>query len=104
METIVWVYVCTTLQGIMAILIHPILKSPVLPKIIARTSFLLTFMHGPLRSAGTSTGTALTDFIQAGKLMSSQVISFGLPPYTFVMLLPVFIFLAEGTRFQITFP
>lgn len=51
MKTIVWVYVCTTLQGIMAILIHPILKTPVLPKIIARTSFLLTFMHGPLRSA-----------------------------------------------------
>lgn len=52
----------------------------------------------------TSTGTALTDFTQTEKLMSSQVISFGLPLYTFVMLLPVFIFLAEGTRFQITFP
>lgn len=50
-------YVCTTLQGIVAILIHPILKTPDLPKIIARTSFLLTFMRGPLRSAHTSTGT-----------------------------------------------
>lgn len=52
----------------------------------------------------TSTGTALTDFIQTEKLMSSQVISFGLPLYIFVMLLPVFIFLAEGARLQITFP
>lgn len=99
MKTIVWVDVCTTLQGIMAILIHPILKTPVLPKIMARTSFLLTSIHGPLCSAHTSTGTALTDFIQTEKLMSSQVISFGLPLYTFVMLLPVFLFLAEGTHF-----
>lgn len=83
----------------MAILIHPILKTPVLPKKTARTSFLLTFMHGPLHSAHTSTGTVLTDFIQTEKLMSSQVISFGLPLSTFVMLLPVFIFLAEGTQF-----
>lgn len=99
MKTIVWVDVCTTLQGIMAILIHPILKTPVLPEIMARTSFLLTSIHGPLCSAHTSTGTALTDFIQTEKLMSSQVISFGLPLYTFVMLLPVFLFLAEGTHF-----
>lgn len=83
----------------MAILIHPILETLVLPKIMARTSFLLTFMHGPLCSAHTSTGTALTDFIQTEKLMSSQAISFGLPLYTFVMLLPVFIFLVEGTHF-----
>lgn len=83
----------------MAILIHPTLKTLVLPKIMARTSFLLTFMHGPWCSAHTSTGTALTDFIQTEKLMSSQVISFGLPLYTFVMLLPVFIFLVEGTHF-----
>lgn len=88
----------------MAILIHPILKTLDLPKIIARTSFLLTFMRGSLRSAHTSTGTALTDFIQTEKLMSSQVISFGLPLYTFVTLLPVFIFFAEGTHFSITFP
>lgn len=104
MKTIVWVYVCTTLQGIMAILIHPILKTLDLPKIITRSSFLLTFMRGPLCPALTSTGTALMDFIQTEKLMSSQVISFGLPLYTFVMLLPVFIFLAEGTHFSITFP
>lgn len=46
------------LQGIVAILIHPILETLVLPKIMARTSFLLTFMHGPLCSAHTTTGTA----------------------------------------------
>lgn len=84
----------------MAILIHSILKILVLPKIIASTSFLLTFMHGLLHPTHTSAGIVCTVFIQAEKLMGSLVISFRLSLVTLVTLLLVFIFLCRMYTFK----
>lgn len=103
MKTIVWVYVCVTLQGFTAILIHSFLKILVLPKIIVRTSFLLPFTYGPLFSTHTSTSIVraiFIQFIQAEKLMSSLVISFRLPPDTLPMLLHVFVFPCRKCAFK----
>lgn len=88
------------LQGITAVLIHSMLKILVLPKTTARTSFLLTFTHGPLRCTHTSTGAVCTVFIQTEKLMSSLAISFRLPLDTLVKLLLVFIFPCRRYTFK----
>lgn len=72
----------------MATLIHSILKILLLPRIMARTSCLLTLTRGPPRS----TGTACTIVVQTEKLMSSLVIRFRSPLDVLVKLLLVFSF------------
>lgn len=97
LKTIVWVYVCTTLQGTMAILIHSILKILVLPKITASSSVLLPVTRGPLCSTPLHRH-CVHRFVRTEELMSSLVICFGSPQY--ICNITVFVFPCRSYTFK----
>lgn len=106
LKTIVWVYVCMTAGIHSNSYSLPFYKFLYCPKIIARTSFLLAFVHGPLCSTHTFIGTVrtvFTQFMQTEKLTSSLVISFRLLPDALSALLLVLVLPCRKVHFQMMF-